>query len=133
MDKEIEKKHHFTFEQIKQINSERQEFWYARDLLVVLGYSSWDKFKRVIQKAMNSCENSGQLVDNHFSQAEKKVELGSWLKPHSKQGLKLIWILLFFKIMAIKGFMEDWMRKGYIKERDYKRAKEFLTIWVVLS
>ena len=75
--KEIEKKHHQTFDSIKQINEHGAEFWYARDLQPILDYGSWDKFKNVINKAMTACEKAGQITHNHFSQVGKMVRLGS--------------------------------------------------------
>jgi DNA-damage-inducible protein D len=75
--KEIEKVHHQTFENLKQINDEGMEFWCARDLQNVLDYSSWEKFKRVIDKAITACKKSGQPEDNHFSQVVKMVQIGS--------------------------------------------------------
>lgn len=75
--KEIKNVHHQTFEELKQANDTGIEFWYARDLLTVLDYSTWNKFKRVIQKAMTACENSGQPAQNHFSQVVKMVRIGS--------------------------------------------------------
>ncbi|MBA4391080.1 MAG: DNA damage-inducible protein D [Syntrophus sp. (in: bacteria)] len=69
--------HHQTFENLKQINDDDVEFWYARDLQNVLDYSSWDKFKRVIDKAITACKKSGQPEDNHFSQVVKMVQIGS--------------------------------------------------------
>jgi len=75
--KNIERQHHQTFEELKQIGDSNTEFWYARDLQVALDYSSWDKFKRVILKAITACENSGQAPNNHFSQVGKMVKLGS--------------------------------------------------------
>lgn len=74
--KNIDQKHHQTFENLKQIADE-VEFWFARDLQAVLDYSSWDKFKRVIQKALTACESSGQMAENHFSQVVKMVQIGS--------------------------------------------------------
>jgi hypothetical protein len=47
--KEIEKRYHKTFEDLKHFTDIIAEFWYARDLQVTLDYFSWDKFKRVIQ------------------------------------------------------------------------------------
>ena len=79
-DKDIEKRHHKTFEELKRLADGNVEFWYARDLQVPLDYSSWDKFKRVIFKAITACENSGQVPDNHFSQVGKMVQLGSGSK-----------------------------------------------------
>jgi len=76
-EKEIKKAHHQTFESLKRMNDENMEFWFARDLQNVLDYSSWDKFKRVIDKSITACKNSGQFVDNHFSQMVKMVQIGS--------------------------------------------------------
>jgi len=76
-DQLIKKKHHQTFEGLKHINDDGMEFWFARDLQNVLEYSSWDKFKRVIGKAIRACENSGQSSENHFSQVVKMVRIGS--------------------------------------------------------
>jgi DNA-damage-inducible protein D len=75
--KGTEKRHHNTFEELKQLTADHGEFWFARDLQVALDYSSWDKFKRVIQKAVSACEHSGQLSENHFSQVGKLVNIGS--------------------------------------------------------
>ena len=74
---EIEKRHHQTFEEIKRMTKEQTECWSARDLQPVLEYSSWDKFKKVVEKAMIACEKAGQSVANHFSRVGKKVPLGS--------------------------------------------------------
>ena len=65
-----------SFEEIKHIE-DHVEFWLARDLQQVLDYSSWDKFKAAIRKAMIACEKSTYDVLNHFSQLGKMVEIGS--------------------------------------------------------
>jgi DNA-damage-inducible protein D len=75
--REIEKKSNETFGSIRKVAGNGQEFWLARDLQPILDYSSWDKFKRVINKAMTACEKSKQPVENHFSQVGKMVDLGS--------------------------------------------------------
>ena len=46
------------FEEIKKINKNGKEYWSARKLMLILGYSKWDNFKNVIEKAMDACENS---------------------------------------------------------------------------
>ena len=53
------------------------EFWYARDLQEILGYSEWRNFEAVVRKAITSCENSGYDPRDHFVNANKKVLLGS--------------------------------------------------------
>jgi len=35
------------------------EFWFARDLQVLLGYAKWENFLNVIEKAKEACRNSG--------------------------------------------------------------------------
>ena len=53
------------------------EFWYARELMLLLGYERWENFDKAIQRAMDSCETSGIEVDNHFREVTKMVSLGS--------------------------------------------------------
>ena len=65
------------FESIKHINEYGQEFWYARDLQVALEYQRWDKFGNVLEKAITSCEKSGNAIEDHFSHVGRMVNLGS--------------------------------------------------------
>ena len=53
------------------------EFWFARDLQVLLGYVEWRKFQGAIDKAKESCKNSGYNPSDHFVDAAKKVKIGS--------------------------------------------------------
>lgn len=53
------------------------EFWYARDLQEVLGYTQWRNFLEVIGKAKISCKNAGVEVANHFADVSKMVAIGS--------------------------------------------------------
>lgn len=65
------------FEQIKQTNEYGADFWSARDLQVVLEYSTWQKFTSVIEKAIISCKNSQVNPEDHFNQTVKMVTIGS--------------------------------------------------------
>jgi len=51
------------------------EFWYARELQPLLGYSRWENFELVIKKAMVSCENAGGNVEDHFRGVTKMIKL----------------------------------------------------------
>ncbi len=42
--------------------------WYARGLQTLLGYSKWDKFEAVIERAQTACANAGHPVENHFKE-----------------------------------------------------------------
>ena len=53
------------------------ECWSARELQELLGYSKWENFERVIQKAKEACNNAGELTENHFPDIRKMVEIGS--------------------------------------------------------
>ncbi|WP_349572263.1 DNA damage-inducible protein D [Azotobacter salinestris] len=53
------------------------EFWLARDLQHLLGYTKWDNFLNVVSKAKTACEVSGHTVEDHFADVGKMVDLGS--------------------------------------------------------
>lgn len=68
---------HKSFEDIKEIDENGIEFWRARKLLPLLGYTTWQAFEEVITRSARAALNSGQIVENHFSQLTKMVEVGS--------------------------------------------------------
>ncbi len=53
------------------------ECWSAREVQSILGYTKWDNFKNVIDKAKKSCEQAGENVNNHFADIGKMVGIGS--------------------------------------------------------
>ena len=53
------------------------ECWSARELQELLGYSKWENFEKVIKKAKDACRNAGELMENHFPDIRKMVEIGS--------------------------------------------------------
>lgn len=65
-----------TFEEIKHIDENGIEFWYARELMISLGYKDWRYFDGVIDKAKVACENSNISVIDHFVVNNKMVEAG---------------------------------------------------------
>lgn len=65
------------FDSIKQINPYGAEYWSARDLAPLLGYSQWRNFEQAISKAKIACEQVDQLVSDHFADVSKMVVLGS--------------------------------------------------------
>ena len=70
-----------TFEQIKHIDENGIEFWYARELMLTLGYKDWRYFDGVIEKAILACKNSDIAVIDHFVVDNKIVEAGVSSKP----------------------------------------------------
>jgi DNA-damage-inducible protein D len=66
-----------TFEELKLTNEHGAEYWSARDLQPLLGYTQWRRFEQAIERAMTSCETSGNSPANHFAGAGKMVDLGS--------------------------------------------------------
>lgn len=66
-----------NFDAIKQLDEDNREYWFARDLWKLLGYSSWQKFEPVVRKAVTACKLSGAKVQDHFNLVDKMVSLGS--------------------------------------------------------
>lgn len=66
-----------NFEDHSQTTENGIEFWFARDLQQLLGYSEWRNFQKVITKAKISCEASGNDILDHFVEVNKMVKLGS--------------------------------------------------------
>lgn len=66
-----------VFEDIKHINEEGIEFWYARELQIALEYKQWRRFCNVIDKAKDACQNSGNVIADHFANVGKIVEAGA--------------------------------------------------------
>ena len=67
---------HKNFEDYVQVQ-EGVEFWLARDLQNLLGYTEWRNFLKVIEKARESCQNSNNTFSDHFVDVNKMVPLGS--------------------------------------------------------
>lgn len=78
-----------TFEEIKHIDEDGNEYWYARELMLSLGYTKWGNFKGVISKAIQSCENSNMSVIDHFAEVGKTVPMPSGAKPKIIEEYKL--------------------------------------------
>lgn len=65
------------FETIKEIDENGIEFWRARKVFPLFGYSRWETFDEVIVRSAKSALNSGQIVGNHFRRLTKMVDIGS--------------------------------------------------------
>lgn len=66
-----------TFEGHAQTTENGVDYWLARDLQHLLGYTKWDNFLSVISKAKTACEVSGHEIQDHFADVGKMVDLGS--------------------------------------------------------
>ena len=65
------------FEDIKHVDENGNEYWYARELMPILEYTLWQRFSNVIKKAMENCRNSNYNISDHFIGADKMVNIGS--------------------------------------------------------
>lgn len=65
------------FDSVAKKTEENIEFWYARDLMGLLGYSRWENFDKAIRRAIESCEASEIEPLDHFREVTKMVALGS--------------------------------------------------------
>ena len=63
------------FEQIKKVTEKGKEYWSARELATALGYSTWQKFNRVLNKALKVAQERGMDMGEHFNQVVDMVKL----------------------------------------------------------
>ena len=60
-----------------QADDEGNEYWFARDLQIILDYSKWGNFLEVIEKAKIACNQAGHRPTHHFGDVTKMVSIGS--------------------------------------------------------
>ncbi len=65
-----------TFEDIKHVDEDGNEFWYARELQKVLEYKEWRNFSKVIEKAKEACKKAENVENSHFVDVNKMVKGG---------------------------------------------------------
>ncbi len=84
----VEQINHQSFEEIKQVDKTGNEFWYARALGKLLGYSDFRNFINVVEKAKEACINSGQDISDHIVEVTEVVLGGSGVSnPYSSFAL----------------------------------------------
>jgi DNA-damage-inducible protein D len=82
MENNIDKSVLSVFEQIKQTDDNGNEFWMARQLAKALAYTDFRNFISVIEKAKESCKNSGQKISDHLVEVNEVVAVGSGATYH---------------------------------------------------
>ena len=133
--KELDNKENYnkTFEDIKHIDENGIEFWYARELQLVLNYKEWRKFENVINKAKESCKNSDITVLDHFVDVDKMVQIGSGAERKQKD-YKLTRYACYLiaqngdtrkKVIALaQTYFAIQTRKQEISEKEYSSLTE---------
>jgi len=79
-DSETRIPHTSPFEAIRKEAEDGSEYWNARELAKILGYTQYNKFTNAITKAEEACKNSGQAVSDHFTHVSEMVTIGSGAK-----------------------------------------------------
>ena len=74
MKKEIVNQLYSAFEQAA-LEIDGVECWSARELQTLLGYSKWENFANVIEKAKISCDNVGHSISDHFPDVRKTIPM----------------------------------------------------------
>ena len=65
-----------SFEDLKKLNQHGIEYWSARELQSLLGYTKWQRFENALEKAIESCKQSGKDPKHHFTGSGKQIQFG---------------------------------------------------------
>lgn len=76
MKQEIIQQLHRNFDDYVQKTDGGVEFWFARDLQVLLGYDEWRNFLKVVEKAKIACKKSGLVIEDQFVDVNKMIVAG---------------------------------------------------------
>lgn len=76
------------FDHIKQSDDLASEFWYARELMPLLGYKTWEGFSNVIKKARTSLERVYPDSTDHFRQVSKKIRIATGTNKESTRAIE---------------------------------------------
>ncbi len=68
-------KNNKTLEDIKHIDENGHEYWNARKWMIVLEYSEWENFHKVIKNAMIACKNSNYIITGCFLDLRKTSKM----------------------------------------------------------
>lgn len=133
MNNSLETNYTNDFEGIKHTDEEGREYWYARELMVVLQYKKWQNFEAIINKAMISCTNSEINVLDHFADVSKMVKIGSGAE-REQQDYKLTRYACYLiaqngdsrkKVIAVaQTYFAVQTRKQELSEREYSLLSE---------
>jgi DNA-damage-inducible protein D len=65
-----------SFEDLKKTNEYGAEYWSAREIQPLLGYTQWRRFEDAVKRAITSCKSSGNEPSHHFADAGKMIAIG---------------------------------------------------------
>ena len=126
-------KNNKSFEEIKHIDENGIEFWYARELMPVLQYAKWQNFRKIIDKAMITCKNSEISIKDCFTDISKPIISGKG-KEELVEDLKLTRYVCYLiaqngdsrkKVIALaQTYFAVQTRKQEITEKEYNMLTE---------
>ena len=121
-----------VFKDIKHVDENGDEYWYARELQKVFDYTQWRRFENVIDKAIVSCGNSNNVVLDHFAGIGKMVQTGDSLRRVKDYKLSRYACYLIAqngdsrkKVIALaQTYFAVQTRKQELLEKEYSKLSE---------
>jgi DNA-damage-inducible protein D len=91
--------HTSPFDAIRRTDEQGNEYWSARELYKLLGYSTWQKFQHAIEQAKKACQESGQAISDHFNLEVKVITAGKGAK-HEREDYHLSRYACYLIVLA---------------------------------
>ena len=73
-----------AFEQARRVDDDNREYWSARDYMAILGYSSWQRFEGVVERAQAALAQEGGIVSDHFNNVVEVITVGKGARTDRK-------------------------------------------------
>jgi len=79
-----------SFEDLKKVNEYGAEYWSAREIQPLLGYTQWRRFEDAVKRAITSCKQSGNESLHHFAGVGKMIDIGKGGSKEVRAAIKRI-------------------------------------------